>query len=493
MPPITQPQGSRGGLITALVVFAILFLTAAIFAIYFNVNMRAEQDKFVKLETKYKGVIADSDLVGESDVQTTVRGLREAYPELADTNLKVVNVLQTRGDRLAKVIAGNSNTAGLAAETQAASSIEAVNKKLRTNNNLQGVVVNPDNILGSIDALAKALMAKDQQLTAANNSTAKKFADNANEVGSSKATLETIEQKVATANAEAEKARTDAAKDRSEKQAQLDALSAEVKKTSEELNKAVQDKQLELTTSQAKIAKLQSDLDRLLTKLAQYRMNTTESAVRRADGAISEVRKGNTVYITLGQGQEVSAGMTFEVYDKLEGIPAIGSNGLRDDEMPIGKGSIEIVRVNAANSECRIVKATPGMTITDGDLIANLVYDQNVKFKFVVYGKFDLDRNGVATDKDTDVMKRLVTQWGSNVMDQVNVDTDFVVLGKEPVLPSFSTEDLTLPDNAKKLADAQAELDAYQKVKADARELHIPVLNQNRFLYFVGFYDQSKR
>ncbi len=493
MPPITQPQGSRGGLITALVVFAILFLTAAIFAIYYNVNMRAEQDKFAKLETKYKGVIADSDLVGESDVQTTVRDLRERFPELADTNLKLVNVLQVRGDRLAKVIAGDSARAGLAAETQAASSVTAVNEKLRGNKNLQGVVVNPDNLLGSVDSLAKALISKDQQLVAANNSIAKKFADNANEVSISKARLEEIEQKVATANAEAEKARTDAAKDRSEKQAQLDALSAEVKKVSDELNKAVQDKQLEVTAALGKITKLQQDLERLQVKLGQYRMNTTESGVRRPDGVISEVAKGNTVYINIGQGQQVTAGMTFEVYDKIEGIPPIGSNGLRDDEMPIGKGSIEIVRVNAANSECRIVKTTPGMAITQGDLIANLVFDVNVTFKFVVYGKYDLDRNGIATDADADVVKRLATQWGAKVMDQVNVDTDFVVLGKEPILPNFTKEELDLPENAKKLADAQAESDAYQKVKADARELHIPVLNQNRFLYFVGFYDQSKR
>ena len=34
---------TRGGLITAMVIFAILFLTAAIFAIYFNANMRAAE------------------------------------------------------------------------------------------------------------------------------------------------------------------------------------------------------------------------------------------------------------------------------------------------------------------------------------------------------------------------------------------------------------------------------------------------------------------
>jgi len=159
-------------LITALVVFAILFLTAAIFAIYFNVNMRAEQDKFTKLETKYKGVIADSDLVGESDVQTSVKGLREGFPELGDTNLKLVNVLQQRGDRLGKVIAGEPGKAGLAAETEAAARIAAANEKIRAAK-LQGITIGQDNLLSSIDGLVKALIAKDQQLAAANDSTLK--------------------------------------------------------------------------------------------------------------------------------------------------------------------------------------------------------------------------------------------------------------------------------------------------------------------------------
>jgi len=492
MPPITQPQGSRGGLITALVVFAILFLTAAIFAIYFNVNMRAEQDKFTKLESKYKGVIADGSLVAESDVQTAVKMLRDQDPALADPNLKLVDVLQQRGDRLAKVIAGNAGVPGLTAETEAAARVAAANEKIRAAK-LGGVTVTPDNLLSSIDGLVKALIAKDQLVTSANNSITKKFADNADAVNASQAKIEAIQQSVAAAQAEAEKARAELAKDRSEKQAQMDAMSADVKKTSDDLNKAVQDKQLEVTTLQGKQAKLEQEIDILKKKLGQYRLNTTESTVRRADGMITGLGKGNTVYVNLGQGQEVVAGMTFEVYDKAEGVPALGENGLRDDEMPIGKGSIEIVRVNAANSECRVVKTTPGFAIAEGDLIANLVYDQNIKFKFVVYGKYDLDQNGIATDGDTDVMKRLVTQWGGKVTDTVNADTDFVILGKEPVLPSFSKEELDLPENAKKLADAQTEQDAYQKVKADARELHIPVMNQNRFLYFVGYYDQAKR
>ena len=74
----------------------------------------------------------------------------------------------------------------------------------------------------------------------------------------------------------------------------------------------------------------------------------------------------------------------------------------------------------------------------------------------------------------------------------MNVDTDFVVLGKEPQLPSFSKEELDQPLNADKLAKAQAELDKYHEIIQTARDLHIPILNQNRFLYYVGYYEQAQ-
>jgi hypothetical protein len=49
------------------------------------------------------------------------------------------------------------------------------------------------------------------------------------------------------------------------------------------------------------------------------------------------------------------------------------------------------------------------------------------------------------------------------------------------------------PFNAKKLADAQAALEAYDLVRNTARDLHIPIVNQNRFLYLIGYYEQARR
>jgi hypothetical protein len=210
------------------------------------------------------------------------------------------------------------------------------------------------------------------------------------------------------------------------------------------------------------------------------------------DAKIIRVPNNEVCYINLGFGDQVTPGLTFEVYDKAEGVPPIPDNVTGDEQLPVGKASIEITHVGTTSSECRIVKLAPGAVLSEGDVIENLVYDPHTKYNFYVYGKFDLAGNGRPNDPDADVIKRLVTQWGGKLTDQVNVDTDFLVLGSEPVLPNFSKDDLTA-ENQDKLQKAQDALNKYQEIENEAKELHIPIMNQNRFLYYVGFYDQAKR
>ena len=47
------------------------------------------------------------------------------------------------------------------------------------------------------------------------------------------------------------------------------------------------------------------------------------------------------------------AGTTFEVYDKNEGIPGLGTDPLSENNMPIGKASIEVIRVGQNSSVLR--------------------------------------------------------------------------------------------------------------------------------------------
>jgi hypothetical protein len=159
--------------------------------------------------------------------------------------------------------------------------------------------------------------------------------------------------------------------------------------------------------------------------------------------------------------------------------------------MPQGKASLEVFNVSSDTSECRIIKTQPGQQLVIGDLIMNLIYDPNIPYNFVVYGKFDLSGTGASSPGDADIIKRLITQWGGKIQDKVDLDTDFVIMGSEPVIPP-----VTDPNDANgqlRRQEAERQHAQYEAFIASASQLSIPVMNQNRFLYFIGYYDQATR
>src|SRR5206468_11181637 len=127
--------------------------------------------------------------------------------------------------------------------------------------------------------------------------------------------------------------------------------------------------------------------------------------------------------------------------------------------------SIEVISLERGSALCRIIKADA--KIQQGDVIANLVYDPNIKFRFGVFGQFDLDYNGVATLTDTNTVKRLIEQWGGkvanvNTVEDVTPDLDFLVVGIRPAVPA-------LPENPLPTdIDYQTKKKAEQKLYDDA-------------------------
>ena len=244
--------------------------------------------------------------------------------------------------------------------------------------------------------------------------------------------------------------------------------------------------------AESETGKFRADNEALVRSLAKWRpQNLAESALRQPDGNIWQIGKNNVVYINLGLGDQMYKGMTFEVYDKSEGVPRVSA--VSEEQLPAGKASIEVINVGPGSSECRIVKLEPGQTIQVGDVVANLIYDRHVKWTFKIYGDFDIDGDGRATVAEAEVLKRRVAEWGGRVTDQINCDTDFVVMGKEPEMPRFTAEERKNPINDYEAKKAEQQIKEYDDVRRKAMELHIPVLNQNRFLYLIGYYDQARR
>lgn len=488
-PPVPTQSGSKAALITWTVITSILFVVSTVLAIFAHV----EKNKLIlEREARDKQVavfLNDGDLNG--DLKDRLIAAQQANKEYA--NLKLVNVALEQRDALVRKIAGASAASDAGADARALIAAEDAIKDAKDKSGKAGDKINPGTdhlvaVLRLVSDEVAAQTSKLQSTEAARDAVSKQLASLQD---AQKKQLDARDADIARAVAEKNKYQTDASSDRSAKDKQIEELRAksdeQAKLAQDDMNKL----QAQIQELNNQIKKSQDQVRGLQARLRDLRQPVNQ-VVKQADATIMRTATDNIVYINLGAGDQVTPGMSFEVFDRLEGIPAPG-DPTNNENLPKGKASIEIVRVSPGSSECRIVRSTPGATVVDGDLCVNLVYDKAVKYNFVVYGNFDLDRNGQTSPTDADVIKRLITSWGGGVMDKLNVDTDFLVIGKLPEIPNYTQEELDRPEIQFDLERKKKELADYEEILARAIELNIPILNQNRFLYFVGYYEQSAR
>ena len=131
----------------------------------------------------------------------------------------------------------------------------------------------------------------------------------------------------------------------------------------------------------------------------------------------------------------LTPGITFEVYDKTEGIPALGRTPTSNNRLPAGKASIEIVRVGQNSSECRVVHSR-GRHHVQGDVMPTWSTTSNRKLQFYVYGEFDVDTTALDTARGRRRQDSLITRWGGTIDDRATVDIDFVIR-PEPQMPVY--------------------------------------------------------
>ncbi len=482
MPPV-GPQGSRGGLITAVVVFTIGFVISTIFALYYGVALSKAEEQNKALNDKSRLIYTNI----ASPRYDQLAKERENN-DLQDRSILGASI-QDSAD-LANLVAGGS-----ASTTQPTAAIDLARHQLDDiAQQLPDLHLPSDvSLMDALDKLAKFASTEQQkasQLKASadnSDSEAKKIIENhqaamdklAADVEQYKTEKEHALQEVQRLNSEYERKLADA-------QVSLDTDRAE-------FNKELQQHQITEGDLGRRIDDLNKRNQTLQDKLSMRRVSPEEPTVRQSDGSVLSVAQDNIVYINLGSGDHIVPGMTFEVYDKQDGVPGLSSDSMSDQNLPVGLGSIEVRQVDQNASQCRIVKLEYGHHITQGDPIANLVYDRNTKFKFVVYGRFDLAHTNRPTDADREKVEGLVRAWGGDLQGKIDVDTDFVIMGAEPKVEQFTQDELSDPFNAQQKRNQEEELKNYNAVLNEAKELHIPVMNQNRFLYFCGYYENAQR
>lgn len=268
-----------------------------------------------------------------------------------------------------------------------------------------------------------------------------------------------------------------------------------------EYDKKMKEAEAKLASSQAKIVQL-TGLVEEIRRLNNNRPDAPNAALE-VDGRVIAVDPDrNLAYVNIGSSEHLVMGMTFEVFDPVRGPQADDTGKLR------GVATVEVVDIAPNSAACRVVRGSPGRPVLVNDQIANLIYDRSRIFKFYIFGEFDLDNDGSYTIADRDAIEALIHTWGGQIVQPserqrqlaaalgkdlakdatlLPLDTDFLIVGKEPELPKPVPADASAEEQ-RRAVEAKARWDQYIKLVNEAKSFSVPVLNQNRFLTLIGYY-----
>lgn len=242
-----------------------------------------------------------------------------------------------------------------------------------------------------------------------------------------------------------------------------------------ELQEKINAESVSKATLQTRVGELEKSVD-------QYRIKP-ENAASLADGRIIDVGSQNgEVFLSIGSKQRVQPGMTFDVYDSPASIQFNPSSG----ELIPGKARVQVLKVDENTSTARVIpesRRTGARTrpVVKDDVIANVIFSPDYRYKFLVHGLFDVDNDGTATAAEAEFVRGRISSWGGEVVtgDRLRGDLDFVVMGVRP------TEPLDLPANADEGQytahfDLKRAYETYNALFTDAQAARVPVLNWNR-------------
>lgn len=323
-------------------------------------------------------------------------------------------------------------------------------------------------------------------------------------------------------------------------------VAEEYKKLEDRLQAVQQARQEENNDSQSKNETLASEIESLRKRVKDLmqppdleRMNAPDPS-RQPDGEVVTVLNDQKlVYLNRGKSHRMILGLTFQVYDRRTGVVPDEFGDLS------GKATVEVVSLSQNSSVARIVRTRRDASVVPGDIIANAVYDPNKKFKFYVAGDFDIDGIGRSSQNDMKRIEMMIRQWGGQpkirienfteeeatrsqrrqfstlltaattqlrdgtleeareILEQglarvakeeadrfrstLSYDIDFLVLGKEPEAPE-RPDDTASDERIELYRQMAVKYNVYKALEQEAKDLGIPVLNQNRFLALVGYY-----
>ena len=244
-------------------------------------------------------------------------------------------------------------------------------------------------------------------------------------------------------------------------------------------------KKLQVDQQQSRIRDLEKQVKNLQDMLAQREQRVTN--IVPVDGLVEALLPDEgRVLIDLGRRHHIQPGMSFEVYGRNELVKIDHLNELA----PRGKATVEVIEASEVSSTARIARLERAERILEGDNIYNVVFDKDWVPMFYVHGQFDIDQTGQATRTDRRRVETMIREYRGEIADELTYEVDYLLLGVEPDVPRPPPPNEIDPAVIERYTDALKRFESYQELIATAKKLTIPILNQNRFLNLVGYYQR---
>jgi hypothetical protein len=239
--------------------------------------------------------------------------------------------------------------------------------------------------------------------------------------------------------------------------------------------------QLDLQETERKMKETEVMLQDAIAKLEAIKPKPdVKVAAFKPDARIVRVDLQNgLVTLDVGTKDHVYRGLTFAIYQNNAPIPEDGQ----------GKAEIEVFQVGQQVSVARIIRSDKRNPIVPDDLVVNLIWDSKSSNQFVVIGDFDINQDGRIDPDGNAQIKELIERWGGKIVDDITIDTDFVVVGIEPVIPIRPTQDDLDADPTafQRYETARQKSEVYNKFLTKAGSLRVPVFSQKQFMYLIGY------
>src|SRR6266566_9886407 len=148
MAAVSQP-GSRAGLITALVVFVILFLVSTVLFFTANADLQVAKKTLTDKSKQYDSVIKQTEMT-----DTDYEAVKQMQGDPGNRGRSMFDIMKAQRDDLSKAITGQANTPAAKAVESAATTVQSANKTLEP----AGATVPASSLNNAIMVLAASIV-----------------------------------------------------------------------------------------------------------------------------------------------------------------------------------------------------------------------------------------------------------------------------------------------------------------------------------------------